>query len=98
MMARRDDTVKSSNKEQHMPRFLSEERNQFDAVITECFELADTQTEELFGDRQRSPKDEFAIVFDWSLTHEAKVQKLKAIRAGKRSRTAACPVEAKQGR
>jgi hypothetical protein len=57
------------------------------SIITGCFELADTHTEELFGDRQNLPKDESAIVFDWSLTHEAKVQKLKAIRAGKRSRT-----------
>jgi hypothetical protein len=64
----------------NMPRFLSEE------VIEGCFQLADTQTEELFGDRQNLPKDEFAIVFDWSLTHEAKVQKLKAIRAAKRNR------------
>jgi hypothetical protein len=51
------------------------------------FELADTRTEKLFGDRHDLPKDESAIVWDWSLTHEAKVEKLKAIRAGKRSRT-----------
>lgn len=72
-----------------MPRFFSE---------AECFELADRQTEELFDGRQNLTKDESAIVWDESLTHEQKLQKLRAIRAGKRSPYAACPAKAKPSR
>jgi hypothetical protein len=70
-----------------MPRFFSSEEVEIVALIDACFELADTEADELFGDRHDLPKDESAILWDSNLTHEVKVQKLKAIRAAKRSRT-----------
>lgn len=49
-----------------------------------CWEKADRQTAELFGDKDDLPLDESRVVFDDNLTHEEKLTKLKVIRAGKR--------------
>jgi hypothetical protein len=54
--------------------------DELNAAMAWCFALAESQTQEIFGDRHELRQDEFEIAFDGKLTHEERVEKLKTLR------------------
>lgn len=51
-----------------------------DAILTQCYETAIRNEQELFGDRDTLPDDEFEIVFS-NMAHADKLEALAALRA-----------------
>jgi hypothetical protein len=56
----------------------------YSSIIDQCFADADRDAQELFGNRQNLPGDESLVVFDFTVSHKEKVERLKTIRTNKR--------------